>query len=174
MQTVRKWTKAEPTINDDELAKRVDDFFRYCERTNEYPSVEKLALACGVTRSTLWRWKTEPGACSPVRQQIIEKAYDVLAAIDAELVATGISPISTYSFRAKNYYGMKDQAETIVIDRNTPLLADGKSLEELKDRYLNTGSRAQKALSVQEAEVVPKEEQKTDEHTEKESASQNA
>lgn len=89
----------------------------------------------------------------------MEKAYDTLAAIDAELVAAGVSGVSTYTFRAKNYYSMKDQAETVVINTtSTPLLADGKTLQELKDRYL----QPQKSLPVQEAVVVPKDEEKTE------------
>ena len=52
------------------------------------------------------------------RAGLIKRAKHVLAAIDADLVLKGmINPVA-YIFRAKNYYGMKDQQDVVVQAKN--------------------------------------------------------
>ena len=64
---------------------------------------------------------------------MVRKAKELLAAIDAELVASRkIEPI-TYIFRAKNYYGMKDKVEYSIEKRD--VLGDGKTAEEIYGKY---------------------------------------
>jgi hypothetical protein len=50
------------------------------------------------------------------------------------LVAEGKIPQVTYIFRAKNYYGMRDQQE-VVLTPNNPL-GDEASDKDLKNRYI--------------------------------------
>jgi hypothetical protein len=51
---------------------------------------------------------------------LIKKAKELLASFDAKMVQEGkINPV-TYIFRAKNYFGLKDQQE-YVLTPNNPL-----------------------------------------------------
>ena len=76
-------------------------------------TVEKLALALGVTRETLHSWET--GATQSTRRSdLIKKAKDCIAAYDADMVSTGKMNPVPYIFRAKNYYGMKDQQDITI------------------------------------------------------------
>ena len=96
-------------------------------------TVEKLALALGITRETLWKWEQQPGN----RGNIIKRAKETIAAYDADMVAKGkLNPVP-YIFRAKNYYGMKDNQD-ITITPNNPLTEENaadivKKYDELPD-----------------------------------------
>ena len=61
---------------------------------------------------------------------MIKKAKQILANIDAELVLGRKIPETTYIFRSKNYYGMRDNVEVTVAPQN-PLgdTLDQKELE---------------------------------------------
>ena len=102
--------KLAPVKTDDECEQRIDAYFQYIIRTGEKPSLEKLALALGVTRRMIDYWKNgEYG--SKRRQDMINYAVETLAAMDAELVNNNKIPQVTYIFRSKNFFGMKDQTE---------------------------------------------------------------
>ena len=97
---------------------RLNEFFQRIHDTGEIPTVEKMCLALGIHRQTAWQWKTGQG-CSAERTYMIKKAYDIMAALDAELVSKNKIPQVTYIFRSKNYYGMSDQTQ-LVITPNVP------------------------------------------------------
>jgi hypothetical protein len=57
---------------------------------------------------------------SPNTANIIKKAKNIIASLDAELAQEGkIQPV-VYMFRAKNFYGMQDKQE-VVVTPNNPL-----------------------------------------------------
>jgi hypothetical protein len=66
---------------------------------------------------------------------MIKKAKGILAAIDAKLVSEGKIPQVTYIFRAKNFFGMRDQQDVVLTPNVNPLgeQADAKAL---KQKYL--------------------------------------
>lgn len=53
--------------------------------------------------------------------------------MDAELAATGKIPVPTYIFRAKNYYGMRDDPQVVVQVNDNSEKVD---IEDIKKRYL--------------------------------------
>ena len=53
--------------------------------------------------------------------------------MDAELVSRGKIPQVTYIFRAKNFFGMKDQTDLVVAPANP--LGDISDAETIKDKY---------------------------------------
>ena len=115
----------------EKCAEALNEFFDRVSKSGEIPSVEKMALALGVYRQLLWEW--EQGSLGREIADMVRKAKELLAAIDAELVASRkIEPI-TYIFRAKNYYGMKDKMEYSIEKRD--VLGDGKSAEEIYGKY---------------------------------------
>ena len=112
------WYKYPQVKTDEECADRLNEFFQRIHDTGEIPTVEKMCLALGIHRQTAWQWKTGQG-CSAERTYMIKKAYDIMAALDAELVSKNKIPQVTYIFRSKNYYGMSDQTQ-LVITPNVP------------------------------------------------------
>ena len=106
----------EPVKTDEELCDRLNWFFDTCRQTNQLPTVEKMCLAIGYDRTTVFDWISGRCGCgiSPVAPDIIKKAKNLIASLDAELAQEGkIQPV-VYMFRAKNYYGMKDQQDVVV------------------------------------------------------------
>lgn len=129
--SVLRWYGKKPVKSDEECAERLEEFFDTLAKTGELPSVEKMALALGVTRQAMWNW--ENGLrCSAERTEMIKRAKEILAAMDAELVSRNKIPQVTYIFRAKNFFGMKDQTDVVVTPNNPvgALLPE----EELKKR----------------------------------------
>lgn len=119
---------------DEECAERLNDYFQQCCRTGQIPTVEDMALALGTTRFTLWDWENGRSQ-NPTRSNMIKKAKEILAAIDAKLVSEGKIPQVTYIFRAKNFFGMRDQQE-VVLTPNTSPLGEQQDIEKLKQKYL--------------------------------------
>lgn len=104
--------KLAPVKTDDECEERINAYFHYVIRTGEKPSVEKLALALGVTTRAMDYWRTgERGSAR--RQAMINYAIQTLAAMDAELVNNNKIPQVTYIFRSKNFFGMKDTQDVV-------------------------------------------------------------
>ena len=109
-----------PAVKDDEdCRKRLEWFFDTCGRTGQLPTVEKMVMSLGVVRSTAWEWEQGNG-CSSARTNMIKKAKEFIASFESEMVTEGkINPV-VYIFRAKNYFGMKDQQD-VVLKPETPL-----------------------------------------------------
>lgn len=76
--------------------------------------------------------------CDADRSNIIKKAFDALAAYDAGMATEGKMNPVPYIFRAKNYYGMRDQTD-LVVTPNNPLgeVQDPDTIAE-KYKYLPT------------------------------------
>ena len=110
------WFNYPKVESDEECAERLNEFFTRCNETGELPTVEKMCLALGTTRKTVWTW--EQGNLGATRSNIIKRAKEILASIDAELVSAGKIPQITYIFRAKNFFGLTDKQEVIVTPNN--------------------------------------------------------
>lgn len=124
---------AKPRIEtDDECRQRLLDFFTACMESGELPTVEKMCIALGYARNTVFEWE-QGKKCSAERANMIKKAKEFIAAFESEMVTEGkIQPV-VYIFRAKNYFGMKDQQD-LVLTPNTPL-GDTLTPEEIQSKY---------------------------------------
>lgn len=118
---------------DEECAERLNHYFQLCAERGQIPTVEDMALALGTIRQTLWEW--EQGSKGVARRDMVKKAKEILAGIDAKLVSQGKIPQVTYIFRAKNFFGMRDQQE-VVLTPNNPL-GDPQNAEQLRQKYLD-------------------------------------
>ena len=127
IQNSLKWCKREIVKTDEECAERLNEFFYECQTTGEIPTVEKMSLSLGTTRKTVWEW--ERGNLGYTRSNMIKKAKEILASMDAELVQKGKIPQITYIFRAKNFYGLSDKTEVEVSTPN--LLGPTMPVEEI-------------------------------------------
>ena len=125
------WSILPPVENDEQVAERLNYFFQHSAETGDLPTMEKLALALGVDVWTVSGWANGSHPCSAERREMILKARTIMSALDAELASTQkINPV-TYIFRAKNYYGMRDQHESIV----TTITQEAKAPERLLADY---------------------------------------
>lgn len=109
-----------PIVKDDEECRqRLEWFFDTCGRTGQLPTVEKMIMCLGAVKSTVWQWEQGQG-CSSRRTDLIKKAKEFIASFESEMVTEGkINPV-VYIFRAKNYFGMKDQQD-VVLKPESPL-----------------------------------------------------
>ena len=123
-----------PVKTDEECAERLNDYFKQCSETGQIPTVEDMSLALGVTRWIVRDWEADV-VRNPVRAHMIKKAKQILAGIDAKLVSEGKIPQVTYIFRAKNFFGMRDQQD-VVLTPNTSPLGETQDVNALKKKYL--------------------------------------
>lgn len=139
--------------SDEELTERLDDYFRRCADRGQTPTVEEMSLSTGWSIQTVrdWQYGTNKGF-SPQTSAIIKKAKDFMQAFDAKLVIAGKMNFLAYCFRAKNYYGMKDQQDLAFIQPNP--LGEAKSPEELRRKYLEDvyGADADKIIDAEVSE----------------------
>lgn len=127
------WRHKKYVKSDEEVAERLNEFFARISETGEIPTVEKMCLALGTVRQVVWQWENGQG-CSKVRTDMIKQAKEILAALDAELVSRNKIPQVTYIFRAKNFFGMRDQQE-VVLTPNNPLGAESENPDKIAERY---------------------------------------
>lgn len=122
----------EKVKSDEELCERLNWFFSECARTQQIPNIEKMANAIGYHRSSLQAWESgqNPGF-TPATKEIISQAKQILASIDAELAQEGKTQPVVYMFRAKNFYGMKDQQDVVL----TPNTAQHANPAEISAKY---------------------------------------
>lgn len=132
MQNCLRWYSKPRIETDDECRQRLLDFFTGCMEHGELPTVEKMCLALGYARNTVFEWE-QGMKCSAERANLIKKAKEFIATFESEMVTEGkIQPV-VYIFRAKNYFGLKDQQD-LVLTPNTPL-GDQLQPKELAERY---------------------------------------
>ena len=125
------WYNREIVKTDEECAERLNEYFARLAETGEIPTVEKMCLALGTVRQTVYDW--EQGTQGSARAVMIKKAKEILASLDAELVSRGKIPQITYIFRAKNFFQMSDKQEFTLIPGNP--LGDGTDPATMAQKY---------------------------------------
>lgn len=124
---------------DKELLERLDAFFMTCSQEAMMPTVEKMALAIGMdvkAMNDIAEGRKQGLAGSFATGEIIRQAKLVIASVDAELASTGkIQPV-VYIWRSKNYYGMYERKDALMIEDNTgrserDLIAEAAALPQL-------------------------------------------
>ena len=121
--------------SDEELAERLQDYFKRCAENGQVPTVEEMCLSTGYSYSTCYDWEVGRNkGFSEETSNIIKKAKEMLKTFDAKLVISGKLNFLAYCFRAKNYYGMSDKTE-YVLTPNVNNDADYNA-DDIKKRYL--------------------------------------
>lgn len=132
MRNVLHWYGRKCVQSDEECAERLDEYFARIVETGEIPTWEKLCLALGTDRTTVWQWEQGQG-CSRERTNMVKLAKVMMASMDAEMVSAWKIPQATYIFRSKNFYGMRDQTDVVVTP--TDPLGEEQSAKQLQDKY---------------------------------------
>lgn len=118
---------------DDEFEQRTIEFFEYCMNNGDRPTVEKYCLALGYARNTVFEWENGNNNVSKRRMNIIKNAKNTIAAYDADLVMGNKVIPATYIFRAKNYYGMRDQVDHVIAPKQS--LDDNANPDDIAAKY---------------------------------------
>lgn len=113
MKNCLRWYELPRIETDEDCRQRLYDFFVGCAESGEMVTIEKMCLALGYARNTVFEW--EQGLhCSAERSNMIKKAKALIATSESVMVSEGkINPV-VYIFRAKNYFGMKDQQDITI------------------------------------------------------------
>ena len=127
-----KWYNMEKAVTDEEIRERLEMYFVETLKAGEIPTVEEMSLALGYDRKTLWSWEVGGEGSTPVRRNLIKKAKEFLASFDAKLVQENKVNPTTYIFRAKNYFGLKDEVEYVLTPNNP--LGDIKDSGDIRKR----------------------------------------
>jgi len=127
-----KWYNMEKAVTDEEIRERLEMYFVTTLEAGEIPTVEEMSLALGYDRKTLWSWEVGGEGSTPVRRNLIKKAKEFLASFDAKLVQEGKVNPTTYIFRAKNYFGLKDEVEYVLTPNNP--LGEISDTEDIRKR----------------------------------------
>ena len=119
--------------SDQAVEERISFYFDYCSQEGLKPTVSGLALALGISPSTIWDWENgrRRGDVSSSRAEIIKKAKNYIEFIlDDAAMDNKIHP-STWIFYGKNYFGRKDTQE-IEVRAQQPL--EEIPLDEIQER----------------------------------------
>lgn len=92
-----------------------------------------LCLATHYERNSLF--DIEAGRFKTEFTNIVKTAKEIIKQYDAAMATNGMMPASVYSFRAKNFYGMKDVQEISVAPK-TDLTPENEQeiLEQIPDQ----------------------------------------
>ncbi len=129
-----KWYNMPKAVTDEEIRERLEMYFVETLKAGEIPTVEAMSLALGYDRKTIWSWEVGGEGTTPARRNLIKKAKEFLASFDAQLVQEGKVNPTTYIFRAKNYFGLKDEVEYVLTPNNP--LGEQKDPTEIKKRLI--------------------------------------
>lgn len=117
------------------VERRVDEYITFCIEKDMKPTVESMALAFGVNRTQLWKWKEgiESKYLPDASRKAIKRGYDLMNDILAQTLVDGaINPIAAF-FLLKNNHGYKDQTD-VVVQANAPY--GGTGTEDIRGKYL--------------------------------------
>lgn len=116
--------------NDEEVERRVEEYFQYCAEKHMRPGVESLALALGISRVTLFNWSMGI-KCSDKRRQIAEHAKALIAAYIEQASLSGHLNPATGIFIMKNWMNYKDTQSFEVSRPSDALLTAEQTPEEI-------------------------------------------
>lgn len=121
--------------SDEELYTRFVEYFQRCAQSSRIPTIEEAMLCTGYSWIMLQKCRAGDRKFSwstPQTPEIIEWAVELCKTYDAKMVMAGKLPQVPYIFRSKNFYGMRDQVDQVVVQVNT----DSKpSLTDIAKRY---------------------------------------
>lgn len=132
--TLSHWPAID-TDNAEQIAERIDQYYRFCFDNDIKPDMSGMALAIGVSRSTLWKWENGVESNKPQAiRNTLKKGREINEYLMTQLMQNGkLNPV-TAIFLLKNNHGFKDQQD-IIITPNNPL--DNGNPEETRKKYLD-------------------------------------
>ncbi len=119
--------------SNEEVSKRIQEYFEICQDDDMKPSVAGLAVALGIDRTYLWEIRAGRKGKNPDVANTLKKAMHLLDLQMVDYMQNGqINPVSGI-FLMKNNFGYADKQE-VVVTPNQPL-GDTKDEKQLEQRY---------------------------------------
>lgn len=112
---------------DEDVRTRIEEYFKYCSISGVRPGVESLAVALGVSRQTLWRWRSGIH-CSRERQEMTENAMALIASFVEQAMMQGGINVVCGIFLLKNWFGYEN---SVTYDENNNQYIPGRSRADL-------------------------------------------
>lgn len=121
---------------DEDVSKRIYDFFIFCEEKGMRPGIELLSLFLGVTRMTIWNWSNGV-TCSEARRDMINHAKSLIASFLEQSHLQGkLNPVSAI-FLSKCWLGYTEDL-TVKLDTQTAQQLPRQTIEEIaKARHIS-------------------------------------
>lgn len=118
--TISHWPAID-TNDAEQVATRIDQYHQFCFDNDIKPDMPGMALALGVSRSTLWKWENGVESDKPQAvRNTLKKGRELNEYLMSQMMQNGkINPV-TGIFLLKNNHGYKDQTD-VVLTPNTPL-----------------------------------------------------
>ena len=117
--------------SDYECKVRIVEYFKDCIDLGYIPTIEGLWLCLGIGRTCFYDWCN--GKQGTVRAEILQNAKLCIHEFNTQLAIAGRMDKILYMFISKNWYGMKDQNDTVVHHDNTNAL---QSKDEIQQRIM--------------------------------------
>ena len=135
---------------DEELERRLDEYWKFCEERVCVPTVEEMCMYLGYCVSAISKMRTGVrNGLSARTKDILDRAYSFIGAIDSKLAVQGKIRDAVYIFRAKNFYDMKDQQELTVSGANDNTAEMSK--DDLEQWFLEDGKKVETSFKEDEA-----------------------
>lgn len=134
------WDLPPIDISDEkQVEERIKWYFQKCMEDDVKPGVVGLSNALGVTRDTLWDWKSG-NTRAGTHSDVVKKAYGILEQMWEDYMQNGkINPVSGI-FLGKNHFGYKDQTELKVATNGDEATIPQEQLEEKYRDLLTDGT----------------------------------
>ena len=114
----------------DQVQKRINDYFDFCEENDRKPNIIGMANWLGVDRRTVQSWKNGTYR-SETHLPIIKKAIDLLEELWVDYMQNGKMNPASGIFLAKNLFQYSD-TQQIVVTPNVPYQdGDVKNVDEV-------------------------------------------
>lgn len=127
--------KQKPCKTTQEVEDRISLYFETCAQKGVLPTVEGIALSCGVTTATINDWAN--GVTHPERGIYILRAKQLISELDAQLVSMGKIPATAYIFRSKNFYGMSDRSEVQITNNKIGDLDEAELKRNIEETIID-------------------------------------
>lgn len=127
-----------PPIDTDspaEIKKRIDEYLSICTADGLTPTIQGVALALHVHRSTFWTWSNEQSE----RGKVCQDFKTLQAALTENIMLAGKVNVIAGIFLLKNHHGYKD---TVSIDTDiTPVNDRLPSVDDIRKRLILTAGK---------------------------------
>ena len=128
------WVQS-PVESDNELNKRIGEYFSLCVSKGELPIFETLALYLGVSDEEALRWVAGDG-CSAKRKRAMQLALTRMKAIEGKSLYADKLPYVPSIWRSKQYFGYREPTSELKLINDTSPLKELPSAEGIAKAYL--------------------------------------
>lgn len=119
----------------EEMRRRFEHYLDVCEKTDTKISNLAAYFAIGVDRRAVCRWITQRSS-NPERADFFEEVRQICGVYREQLMVEGEIRDAIGIFHQKNFDGLKDQQEHVIVATNP--LGDTATEEELKQKYIES------------------------------------